>query len=204
MPSLRSDGIDDGSLPLIGHRGAGDAIAARNVGKTVGPEADFAHAVEAADRQIRIPKLALGPGEPAADRRQHAGIVAGGHVGDERRPARLSRRVVEVELRRAAPGPRERNEKEKGHKAEDRSLQRRCSPCEQTLGARRSAAATMPPGARQIKPEPRSAATRPGPAANRGRTLDRVPLLAPQERRRLISPISCATRSAPPAPSSGR
>ncbi len=45
-------GVDDRSLPLIGHRGPGDAVAARNVRKTIRPEANFAHAVEAGDRQI--------------------------------------------------------------------------------------------------------------------------------------------------------
>ena len=51
-----------------------------------------------------------------------------GIVGEERRPARLGRRVVEIELRRAAPGRRERNEA-KNRPADRRSLSSsRCSP----------------------------------------------------------------------------
>src|ERR1700722_4447794 len=105
-----------------------------------------------------MPKLTLGAGEPTADRRQHPTVLAGGHVGDKRRPARLGRRVVKVELSRAAPGARERNEEEKGQKTEDRSLQRPCSPCKQPPGARRLAPQQCGPARGKSSQGERSAA----------------------------------------------
>src|ERR1700722_12221327 len=117
-----------------------------------------------------MPKLTLGAGEPTADRRQHPTVLAGRHICDKRRPARLGRRVIKVELSRATPGARERNEEEKGQKTEDRSLQRRCSPCKQNLRRAPLGCATMPPCPGQIKPKRRSVAARPGPYPRRSIT----------------------------------
>src|SRR5271154_3132259 len=120
---IRPDVIDDGSLLRVTHRGAGDAKAARDKGQAIGPEADFAHAVDPANRQLGIPELPLRLREPAADRRQYARVVAGGHIGEKRRPARLCGGVILIELGWAARCVRDGVEDEKGQQTEDRSVQ---------------------------------------------------------------------------------
>src|SRR6202040_3375735 len=103
--------------------------------------------------------------------------------------------------RRTTPSPRERNEEKKGHETEDRSLQRRCSPLKITPtrdarrhhnGARRAA--------NQARPKVCTRATRSSPRPRQNALKIQRPAVGPQERRRLISPISCATRSVPADP----
>jgi|HubBroStandDraft_4_1064222.scaffolds.fasta_scaffold308082_1 hypothetical protein len=67
-------------------------------------------------------------------------------------------------------------------------------------GARRLGLATMPPGARQIKLRAKVRRRHPVPRPPRIQWSPTTPLPAPQERRLLISLISCATRSAPADP----
>src|SRR5579863_8876684 len=119
---IRADGVDYGSPLEVAHRRAGDAIAAGNVGKPIGPEADFAHLFEVADGELRIPECALGLGEPAGDCRQHARVFARRHILVERRPALLGRNSIEHVPARYARRLRQRLHAENKQEAEDHAI----------------------------------------------------------------------------------
>src|SRR5271166_2865573 len=120
----RIDIVDHGSLFPVAHRGARNTKATRDGVEAIGSEADFAHAFETVDRELRVPELALRLPKPAADRGQYAGIAANRHIPVERRPARLGRNLVLRDRGGAAPGMHHRPEGEKGQETQGRSIPR--------------------------------------------------------------------------------